>query len=73
MEYILTVRECLEDIRNAQKELARAHYHLRVAIELSMHQRDKNEKEGNKRDSDGDDFTAYRRKKSSEGIHFSEA
>lgn len=69
MEYTLTIKECLEDIRRAQKELEKAHYHLRVAIELALYEKDQNEKERNQRHFDRSELEAYRREKGIEGLY----
>ena len=44
-DYSRTVRECIEDIREAQRSLDKAYYHLRIAVELSMHNRGLDERE----------------------------
>lgn len=46
-DYRVTIKECLEDIKEAQKALDKAYYHLRIAVELSMSQREWNEEERN--------------------------
>lgn len=39
-DFTKTVRECIEEISRAELALEKANYHLRLAIELTMQQRE---------------------------------